>query len=67
MIELQACPLKKIKQLHSHPRNRHRLTAKERRIYMEIARESAVKNKDTVLNKINRFTEFKEQKFKGEG
>ena len=34
---------------------------------MEIARESAVKNKDTVLNKINRFTEFKEQKFKGEG
>ena len=69
MIELQACPLckKKIKQLHSHLRNKHRLSTKERRLYIKITRESAVKNKDTVLNKINRFTEFKEQKFKGEG
>ena len=29
---------------------------------MEIARESAVKHKDTVLNKINIFTEFEEEK-----
>ena len=64
MIELQACPLckKKIKQLNSHLRNKHRLSAKERRPYMKIAR-SAVKHKDTVLNKTDIIvTEFEEQK-----
>ena len=64
MIELQACPLckKEIKQLHSHLRNKHRLSAKERRPYMKIARESAVKHKNTVLTEINILTEFEEQK-----
>ena len=64
MIELQACPVckKEIKQLHSHLRNKHRLSAKERHPYMKIARESAVKHKDTVLTEINIFTEFEEQK-----
>ena len=64
MIELQACPLckKKIKQLHSHLRNMHRLSAKERRPYIKFARESAVKHKDTVLAEINTFNEFEEQK-----
>ena len=64
MIELQACPVckKEIKQLHSHLRNKHRLSAKERRPYMKIAR-SAVKHKDTVLNKTDIIvTEFEEQK-----
>ena len=57
MIELQALPLckKKIKQLHSHLRNKHCLSAKERP-YMKIARETAVKHKDTVLNEIIIFT-----------
>ena len=40
----------------------HRLSAKERRRYIKIARESAVKHKDTVLIEINIFTEFEEQK-----
>ena len=64
MIELQACPLckKKIKQLHSHLKNMHRLSAKERRPYIKFARESAVKHKDTVLAEINTFNEFEEQK-----
>ena len=64
MIELQACPVckKEIKQLHSHLRNKHRLSAKERRPYMKIARESAVKHKNTVLTEINILTEFEEQK-----
>ena len=64
MIELQAFPLckKKIKQLYSHLRNKHRLSAKERRPYIKIARESAVKHKDTVLAEINIFNEFEEQK-----
>ena len=64
MIELQACPLckKEIKQLNSHLRNKHRLSAKERRPYMKIARESAVKRKNTVLTEINILTEFEEQK-----
>ena len=64
MIELQACPLckKEIKQLNSHLRNKHRLSAKERRPYMKIARESAVKHKNTVLTEINILTEFEEQK-----
>ena len=64
MIELQACPLcnKKIKQLHSHLRNKHGLSAKERRPYIKIARESAVKHKNTVLTEINILTEFEEQK-----
>ena len=64
MIELQACPVckKEIKQLHSHLRNKHRLSAKERRPYMKIARESAVKRKATVLAETNVLTEFKEQK-----
>ena len=64
MIELQACPLckKEIKQLHSHLRNKHRLSAKERHPYMKIARESAVKHKDTALAEINILTEFEEQK-----
>ena len=64
MIELQACPLcnKKIKQLHSHLRNKHGLSAKERRPYIKIARESAVKHKDTVLAEINISNEFEKQK-----
>ena len=64
MIELQACPLckKKIKQLHSHLRNTHRLSAKERRPYIKFARESAVKHKDTVLAEINISNEFEKQK-----
>ena len=64
MIELQACPVckKEIKQLHSHLRNKHRLSAKERHPYMKIARESAVKHKDTALAEINILTEFEEQK-----
>ena len=64
MIELQACPLcnKKIKQLHSHLRNKHGLSAKERRPYIKIARESAVKHKDTVLAEINISNKFEEQK-----
>ena len=65
MIEQQACPLckKKFNQLHSHLRNKHRLSAKERRPYMNIAR-IAVKHKDTVLNKTDIIvTEFEEQKF----
>ena len=64
MIELQAFPLckKKIKQLYSHLRNKHRLSAKERRPYIKIARESAVKHKDTVLAEINIFNEFEEHK-----
>ena len=64
MIELQACPLcnKKIKQLHSHFRNKHGLSAKERRPYIKIARESAVKHKDTVLAEINISNEFEKQK-----
>ena len=64
MIELQDCPLckKEIKQLHSHLRNKHRLSAKERRPYMKIARERAVKHKNTVLTEINILTEFEEQK-----
>jgi len=64
MIELQACPVckKEIKQLHSHLRNKQRLSAKERRPYMKIARESAVKHKNTVLTEINILTEFEEQK-----
>ena len=65
MIEQQACPLckKKFNQLHSHLRNKHRLSARERRPYMKIAR-SAVKHKDTVLNKTDIIvTEFEEQKF----
>ena len=64
MIELQACPLckKEIKQLHSHLRKKHPLSAKEFRPYMKIARESAVKHKDTVLAEINIFTKFEEQK-----
>ena len=64
MIKLQACPVckKEIKQLHSHLRNKHRLSAKERRPYMKIARESAVKHKNTVLTEINILTEFEEQK-----
>ena len=64
MIEQQACPLckKKFNQLHSHLRNKHRLSARERRPYMKIAR-SAVKHKDTVLNKTDIIvTEFGEQK-----
>ena len=64
MIEQQACPLckKKFNQLHSHLRNKHRLSARERRPYMKIAR-SAVKHKDTVLNKTDIIvTEFEEQK-----
>ena len=64
MIEQQACPLckKKFNQLHSHLRNKHRLSARERRSYMKIAR-SAVKHKDTVLNKTDIIvTEFEEQK-----
>ena len=65
MIELQAWPLckKKIKQLHSHLRNKHRLSAKERRPYMKIASESALKHKDTVIDEINISTEFEEQKY----
>ena len=66
MIELQACPLckKKIQQLHSHLRNKHHLSARERRPYMKIGIESAVKHKDTVLNKTDIIvTEFEEQKF----
>ena len=39
---------KKIKQLHSHLRNKHSLSAKQRRPYMKIARDSGVKHKDTV-------------------
>ena len=65
MIEQQACPLckKKFNQLHSHLRNKHRLSARERRPYMKIAR-SAVKHKDAVLNKTDIIvTEFEEQKF----
>ena len=64
MIELQACPLckKEIKQLHSHLKNMHRLSAKERLPYLKIARESAVKHKATVLAEINIFNEFEEQK-----
>ena len=64
MIELQACPLckKEIKQLHSHLKNMHRLSAKERHPYMKIARESAVKHKATVLAETNVLTEFEEQK-----
>ena len=64
MIELKACPLykKEIKQLHSHLRNKHLLSAKERRPYIKIARESAVKHKDTLLAEINIFNEFEEQK-----
>ena len=64
MIELQACPVckKEIKQLHSHLRNKHRLSAKERRPNMKIARESAVKHKDTVLAEINISNEFEKQK-----
>ena len=65
MIEQQACPLckKKFNQLHSHLRNKHRLSARERRPYIKIAR-SAVKHKDTVLNKTDIIvTEFEEQKF----
>ena len=64
MIELQACPLckKEIKQLHSHLKNMHRLSAKERHSYMKIARESAVKHKDTVLAEINISNEFEKQK-----
>ena len=65
MIEQQACPLckKKFNQLHSHLRNKHRLSARERRPYMKIVR-SAVKHKDTVLNKTDIIvTEFEEQKF----
>ena len=64
MIEQQACPLckKKFNQLHSHLRNKHRLSARERRPYIKIAR-SAVKHKDTVLNKTDIIvTEFEEQK-----
>ena len=64
MIEQQACPLckKKFNQLHAHLRNKHRLSARERRPYMKIAR-SAVKHKDTVLNKTDIIvTEFEEQK-----
>ena len=64
MIEQQACPLckKKFNHLHSHLRNKHRLSARERRPYMKIAR-SAVKHKDTVLNKTDIIvTEFEEQK-----
>ena len=50
MIELQGCPLckKKIKHLLSHLRKKHRLSEKERLPYMKIARESAVKYKDTM-------------------
>ena len=65
MIEQQACPLckKKFNQLHAHLRNKHRLNARERRPYIKIAR-SAVKHKDTVLNKTDIIvTEFEEQKF----
>ena len=65
MIEQQACPLckKKFNQLHSYLRNKHRLSARERRPCMKIAR-SAVKHKDTVLNKTDIIvTEFEEQKF----
>ena len=64
MIELQACPVckKEIKQLHSHLKNMHRLSAKERHPYMKIARESAVKHKATVLAETNVLTEFEEQK-----
>ena len=64
MIELQACPVckKEIKQLHSHLRNKHRLSAKERQPYMKVARESAVKHKDTVLAEINLSNEFEKQK-----
>ena len=64
MIEQQACPLckKKFNQLHAHLRNKHRLNARERRPYIKIAR-SAVKHKDTVLNKTDIIvTEFEEQK-----
>merc|ERR1719505_490786 len=64
MIKRQACPLckKQIKQLHSHLKNKHRLSAKEHRPYMKIARESEVKHKDTVLAEINIFTKFEEKK-----
>ena len=64
MIESQAYPLckKKFNQLHSHLRNKHRLSAKERRPYLKNARESAVQHEDTVLNETNIFTEFEEQK-----
>ena len=64
MIEQQTYPLckKKFNLLHSHLRNKHRLSARERRPYMKIAR-SAVKHKDTVLNKTDIIvTEFEEQK-----
>ena len=64
MIEQQACPLCKKKfnsYIHCHLRNKHRLSAKELRPYMKITR-SAVKHKDTVLNKIDIIvTEFEEQ------
>ena len=64
MIEQQACPLckKKFNQLHSHLRNKHRLSAKERRPYMKNARESTLKYKDTVLNETDFVTDFEEQK-----
>jgi hypothetical protein len=39
----------------------HRLSAKERRPYIKIARESAVKHKDTVLAEINISNEFEKQ------
>ena len=38
------------------------LSAKERRPYIKIARESAVKHKDTVLAEINISNEFEKQK-----
>ena len=43
-------------------RDIHRLSTKERRPYIKIARKSAVKHKDTVLAEINIFNEFEEQK-----
>ena len=64
MIGLQAYPLckKEIKQLYSHLRNKHCLSVNERRPYMKIARESAVKHKDTALAEINIFTKFEKHK-----
>ena len=64
MIKQKACPLCKMKfnQLHSHLRNKHRLSARERRPYMKITR-CAVKHQDTVLNKTDIIvTEFEGKK-----
>ena len=64
MIEPQACPLckRKSNQISSHLRNKHRLSAKELRKYLKIARGSTMKYKDTVLNETNIVGKFEEQK-----